>query len=130
MPVDLRAHADQAAKSSGRSLNAELVARLEASFMGDASISGPLITAGRARELALMARSGIPNEIRKRVIESINKAVSVGHSEAFVALTDLHLVTGIPDDDLEEIQKVVIDELESSGYKVKWDDITTIFIEF
>lgn len=77
-----------------------------------------------------MARAGIPNEIRKRAIEAIAKAIRVGHSEAFVGLPDLYLESGIPDDDLDELQKGVTEELESFGYKVKWDDISAIFIEF
>ncbi|WP_256589516.1 hypothetical protein [Pseudomonas sp. GV071] len=88
------------------------------------------MSAERARELALLARSGLPDEIRKRTIEAIAKAVKVGHSEAYVDLNDLHLDSGIPDSDLEELQSGVISTLEHAGYKVRWDDITTILIEF
>lgn len=77
-----------------------------------------------------MARSGIPNEIRKRVIETIAKAVRAGHSVAYVDLDDLHLDGGIPDDDLDELQEGILAELKNAGYEVKWDDITTIQIEF
>lgn len=86
--------------------------------------------ANRAKELALLARSEIPGEIRKRAIKAIEKAVRIGHSEAYVSLSDVYLDNGIPDDELEELQKGVIEELESFGYKVRWDDITAIFINF
>ncbi len=89
-----------------------------------------LIPAERARELAILARSGIPDEVRKRAIEAIAEAVRLGHSEAFAKLSDLHLGSGIPDEELDELLKGVIEELEEAGYRVKWDDITYMFIEF
>ncbi|WP_417663026.1 hypothetical protein [Pseudomonas sp.] len=72
----------------------------------------------------------MPDEIRRRVIAEIGKSIRVGHSEAFVSLEDLNLDFGIPDKELEELQKGIIEELEKAGYRVKWDDITTISIEF
>ncbi|MGU3880109.1 Arc family DNA-binding protein [Pseudomonas aeruginosa] len=129
MPLPLRSQAEQAAKASGRSLNAELVARLESSFLTESS-SEDLIPASRARELALMARSGVPGEIRRRAVEAIAKAVRLGHSEASASLEDLHLDTGIPDAELDELVKDVLVELRDAGYKVKWDDVTALWIEF
>lgn len=129
MPLPLRSQAEQAAKASGRSLNAELVARLEASFLAEGASEG-LIPAARAKELALMARSGIPGEIRRRAVEAIAKAVRLGHSEASAALDDLHLDTGIPDAELDDLVAGVLVDLRNAGYKVKWDDVTTLWIEF
>ena len=77
-----------------------------------------------------MSRSGIPNEVRKRAIESIARAVRLGHSEAVVSLDDLHLDFGISDAELDHLFEGVFDELKQAGYKVKWDDITSISIEF
>jgi hypothetical protein len=129
MPAELRAQTEQAAKAAGRSLNAELVARIEASLLGESSPES-LMPAGRARELAVMARSGIPDEIRKRAIEAIARAVRLGHSEAIARLDDLHLDSGIPDKELDELLRCVIAELETAGYRIKWDDITALCIEF
>ncbi|MGG5873915.1 Arc family DNA-binding protein [Pseudomonas peli] len=129
MPPQLRSQAEQAARASGRSLNAELNARLESSFLG-ANTCEVLIPAGRAKELALMARSGIPDEVRRRAIESIARAVRLGHREAVVGLDDLHLDFGVSDDDLENLFKDVLEELKQAGYSVKWDDITSLWIEF
>jgi hypothetical protein len=129
MPTELRSQAEQAAKNAGRSMNAELVARIEKSFLGN----GPqedLIPAKRARELALLARDGIPGEIRRRVIEAIERAIKIGHSQTSAGLGDLQLDSGIPDNELDELQSEIINELESAGYKVTWDDITSIWIEF
>ncbi|MDF5794700.1 Arc family DNA-binding protein [Pseudomonas aeruginosa] len=57
MPQDLRQQAEQAAKAAGRSLNAELVTRIESSFL-NSSTQEVLMPAKRAKELALMAREG------------------------------------------------------------------------
>ncbi|HBN8310283.1 TPA: Arc family DNA-binding protein [Pseudomonas aeruginosa] len=129
MSPQLRAQAEQAAKSAGRSLNAELVARLESSFLAE-NASDELIPAARARELALLARSGIPDEIRKRAVEAIAKAVRLGHSEAVALLDDLHLESGIPDAELDELVKDVLAEIRKAGYKLRWDDVTALWIEF
>lgn len=129
MPVELRAQAEQAARSAGRSLNSELVARIESSFLGENSVDS-LMGASRARELAIMARKRIPDQIRNRAIDAISKAVKLGHSEALVQLDDLKLDSGIPDKDLDDLLAHVIDELQSAGYNVKWDDITALWIEF
>lgn len=129
MPVALRDQAEQSARASGRSLNAELVARLEASYLGG-DTSTNLIPASRARELALMARSELPGEVRRRAIESISRAVRLGHRETVVGLDDLHLGYGISDDELESLFADVLDEFKQAGYQVKWDDITSLWIEF
>ncbi|MFV9656640.1 hypothetical protein ACNFCK_17210 [Pseudomonas sp. NY15366] len=77
-----------------------------------------------------MARNKIPGEVRRRAIDAISRAITLGHSDAAVNLTDLHLDSGISDRELDDLLKDVIEELEQAGYKVKWDDITSLWIEF
>lgn len=129
MPQSLRGQAELAARAAGRSLNAELVARLEASFLGESAVE-TLMPAARAKELALMSRDAIPGEVRRRAIESISRAVKLGHCEAVVSLNDLHLGFGIPDKDLDALFADVLSELEQAGYKVKFDDISSLWIQF
>lgn len=129
MPPQLRAQAEQAARASGRSLNAELVARLESTFLREPE-NRSLISAARAKELALMARNGIPDEVRRRALESIAQAVSLGRDSASVDISDLHLDVGIPDAELDKIFDSLFEELRCAGYTVKLDDITSIWIEF
>jgi hypothetical protein len=129
MPAELRAQAEQAAKNSGRSLNAELVARIQSSLITESS-AGTLIPAARARELALMARAGIPDEIRKRVIEAVGLAIRLGHSSAVVSLDDFQMDVGIPDVELDDLTSEISAELDKAGYKVNWDDITSLWVEF
>lgn len=129
MPQELRQQAEQAAKAAGRSLNAELVTRIESSFLSS-STPEVLIPAKRAKELALMARTAIPNEIRKRAISAIQRAVSLGHTEAYANLSDLSLEVGISDEDLESLIKPILNELKKAGYSASLEDITTLAIEF
>lgn len=129
MPASLRDQADQAARAAGRSLNAELVARLEASFLSSAAPE-KLLTAARARELASLARSGLPDEIRKRVLKSINRAVELGHSYVSVDLGDLRLDEGLDGSELEEISRSVGKELIDAGYRVEWDGGSSVWIDF
>lgn len=130
MPLDLRARAEAAAIAAGRSLNAELVARLEASFI---SIAPPekLISAAKARELASLSRSGIPAEVRRRTLSGVNKAISLGHSSASVDFKDLQLdAGGLDEKELEEIFKDLVEELVSAGYEVELDGGSWLCIKY
>ena len=129
MTADLRSQAEQAAKASGRSLNSELVARIESSFLSEGS-GEKLISAARAKELALMARSGIPDEIRRRAAVAIGKAIRLGHNEAYVDIGDLQLDAGMPEKDVDELLGKVQQELKEAGYVVDCKDIEFIHICF
>ncbi|WP_147176573.1 Arc family DNA-binding protein [Pseudomonas sp. AG1028] len=130
MPLELRARAESAANASGRSLNAELVARLETSFL---SIAPPekLIPAAKAKELAALSRAGIPEEVRRRTLMGINRAVSLGHSSANIDLKDLRLDEGGLDErELEGIFKELTAELISAGYEVELDGASWMWVKF
>lgn len=128
MPQGLRDQAEQAAKNAGRSLNAELVARLEASFLSFAEPK-ELMTAERARELAAIAREGIPEEIRKRTVKAINRAAELGHSSALVVFEDLKL-SGMAETIIEELTRDISAELENAGYQAEWDGCDSLWINF
>lgn len=130
MPLELRARAESAANASGRSLNAELVARLETSFI---SIAPPekLIPASKARELATLSRAGIPEEIRRRTLTGINRAISLGHSSASIDLKDLRLdAGGLDEKELDGVFKNLIEELVSEGYQVELDGGSWLWVKF
>lgn len=128
MPQSLRDQAEQAAKSASRSLNAELVARLEASFLSAAE-PGELMRAERARELAAIAREGVPEEIRRRVLKAINRAVELGHSAVIVDFKDLKL-DGMAEPIFEELTRNISLELTSAGYEIEWDGGAALWINF
>lgn len=77
-----------------------------------------------------MARSGIPDEIRRRAVASIGKAIRLGHDEAFVVIDDLQLGVGIADDELDKLLSTVKNELEDAGYIVSCEDIEAMHVKF
>jgi hypothetical protein len=129
MPIELRLQLDQAALASGRSLNAELVTRLEASFL-TSTPGDTLVPAARARELMALAHEALPTIIRNRAITAINRAVSLGHSVASVSLHDLSLAEGLSEDERSELTLPLTQELEAEGYEVAWDGASAILIRF
>ncbi|HEP9528335.1 TPA: Arc family DNA-binding protein [Pseudomonas aeruginosa] len=129
MPLELRNRAEQSANAAGRSLNAELVARLEASYISELP-SDYLISAKRAKELAAIARTGIPDEIRNRTYKAINKAISLGHSSASVDLRDLKLDGGLTDEEADELVSSINKELSDAGYNFEWDGAAWLWIRF
>lgn len=128
MPQALRDQAEQAAKSASRSLNAELVARLEASFLSTTE-PNVLMTAERARELAAIAREGIPEEIRKRTLKAINRGVELGQSAVIVDFKDLKL-DGMTEKVLEDLIHGINEELKKAGYDFEWDGGESLWISF
>lgn len=128
MPQALRDQAEQAAKSASRSLNAELVARLEASFLSTAEPAA-LMTAERARELAAIAREGIPEEIRKRTLKAINRGVELGQSAVMVDFKDLKL-DGMAESIFKSLTHDINRELTQAGYDIEWDGGESLWINF
>ncbi len=128
MPQALRDQAEQAAKSANRSLNAELVARLEASFLSTAEPT-ELLSAQRARELSSTARDGIPDEIRKRTLRAINRAVELGQSAVVVDFKDLKL-SGMGVEIVEQLTRKINAELTNAGYEIEWDGGESLWVNF
>lgn len=84
----------------------------------------------KARELAAIARAAIPEEIRRRCLQAVNKAVQLGHSSANVDLTDMRLDGNITDCEVEKITNAITAELNEAGYFVEWDGSAFIWIKF
>jgi hypothetical protein len=71
---DLKARIDDAARRNGRSLNAEIAARLEASLDGDDDVA----SAGAAKRLL---RSGIGDDLEKRVAQLESRMAALETSD-------------------------------------------------
>lgn len=119
IPEALRDQVMVAAKENGRSATAEILARLELSFIGEAP-QQDLIPASRARAMSSIARQSIPSVIKKRVLEGVNRSVSMGHSSAHIDLNDLEL-EAMPEADGNDIMDAFTEWLEAAGYKIEWD---------
>ncbi len=128
IPESLRDKVMSAAKDNGRSATAEILARLDLSFIGDAS-DDELIPASRAWEMAAIARQSIPATVKKRILEGINRAISMGHETAEISLKDLELES-LPSNDLDSLISEFSSWLSTAGYIPEWDGPESIWIRF
>lgn len=117
-----------AAKESGRSATAEILSRLELSFLGDAP-SQDLIPAKKARQMSEIARQSIPSTMKIRILEAVARAVSMGHTTASVVLKDLEL-DSIPASDSAQLYDAFSEMLAAAGYSFEWDAPDSLWIDF
>ncbi|WP_372438277.1 TraY domain-containing protein [Pseudomonas chlororaphis subsp. aureofaciens] len=129
MPAELKAELERAAKESGRSLTAEVVARLDLSLLADGKSPDALFTAEEAKTYASVARKSIPAIVRERIRVSINRSIVRGLNAADVQLKDLGLES-LPSEDLAKIQFELSHELNEAGYKFEWDGGDSIWITY
>lgn len=128
MPFDLREIIEEAARESKRSLNAEIVARLEMTALKESS-RGTLIPAEKARQMSEIARQSIPSTMKMRILEAVDRAVSMGHTTASVSLKDLEL-DSIPESDAEELYDSFSEMLGAAGYTFEWDAPDSLWVDF
>jgi hypothetical protein len=118
MPADLREKIEDAAREAKRSLNAEIVARLEDSVF-EAPTSVELLPASKAKELSARARRNLSETLREVLLEDLNEAVMRGLSSTTVELVGYNL-DSMTSGEREEIFGGIEQELTDSGYKLSW----------
>lgn len=128
IPEALRDRVMAASKENGRSATAEILARLELSFISDAP-TDELIPASKAKEMSTIARQSIPATVKKRILDGINRAVSMGHATADIQLGDLELES-LPEQDLTILMDGFSSWLESAGYIIEWDGPDSVWVRF
>ncbi|MFJ3114943.1 Arc family DNA-binding protein [Pseudomonas protegens] len=128
IPESLRDKVMAASKENGRSATAEILARLEFSFIGEAP-QQELISAAKAKEMATIARQSIPGVVKKRVLDALNQAVAMGHACAHVDLKDFE-IEAMPEADMNGIMDTFTDWLEAAGYRIEWDGSEHLSIWF
>ncbi|EIM1708947.1 Arc family DNA-binding protein [Aeromonas dhakensis] len=128
MPDEMREQLQGLAEIYGRSLNAEIVNRLELSLMNQSQLP-TLIDANRAKELAAAARQQLPMMIMDKVITEINHSISLGHSGAYVDLNEFELEL-LTDEHFEKIMEPVTSKLIAAGYTVEDLNSDSISIDF
>lgn len=115
---DLHAAIRQAAEKSNRSVNAEIVHRLEMSFQKNQSVtSTSLVNASKALELSELARQQLPSTILDVVIAGINHAISLGHSSAWIDIYDFKL-DNLEQEEYDAVIEPVKKVLEEAGYSI------------
>ena len=118
MPLDLREKIEGAAREAKRSLNAEIIARLEDSVF-EAMPVPELLPASRAKELSAKARRNLSQTLRDVLLEDLNEAVSRGLSSTTVELVGYNL-DSMTSDERDEIFGGIEQELTSAGYEISW----------
>lgn len=128
MPPELRDKLKKASMDNHRSMNAEIVARLDESFRHETPVD-ELIPAAKAKELSASARGGIDGTMRKRILRGINQAVAMGHSSADISFNDM-VLDALPQDEQNALQHSVAEWLENAGYEIEWDGLESVLIIF
>ena len=134
-PDGMRDRIKQAAEDSGRSMNAEIIHRLEQSLTdGTPGTHDELPTAEEAKKRSAHSRIVLHKAVRKFFIEEITEAIERGSSSLSVDIEE-YLGGDDTNDDLtdpfsNEVLHPVLRELEGAGYRVEHTDGLNFYIEF
>ncbi|WP_435631505.1 Arc family DNA-binding protein [Carnimonas bestiolae] len=128
LPESLHEKLKEAAEANRRSLNAEIVGRLQETLGGDKP-PGVLPSASEMSIKAAAVRKEIFLIVRNRIIDQIDKDSSMGRDTAFVNFRDLELDL-LPESDVEKMIDSTCSWLEEAGYKPDWSNIDMCFVEF
>lgn len=120
LPPELKEQVESVAKENGRSMNAEIVHRLESSFLNQIA-PNELLTPSEAKAIAKEARQNLYDVLFSHCITAINNAAKCGSESAYV---DAFSIVGEDyfDDKSAicvEVVDPVIQALRNAGYKVE-----------
>lgn len=116
LPIELKEKIEEIAKANNRSMNAEIVKRLDSSFMSEIS-EDEIISAKDALQIAFNAKDTLSRIIFERTFAEINKKVRIGHKEFCIELGDLEL-EGLDEDDFYAIFDTTFNKLKELGYVI------------
>ncbi|WP_038939868.1 Arc family DNA-binding protein, partial [Yersinia pestis] len=88
LPVELKEKIEGSAKENNRSMNAEIVQRLDASYLSEFPEDG-VLSAKDALQIANNAKESLSNLIFTRTFAEISKKVRIGHKSFCIDLDDL-----------------------------------------
>lgn len=133
VPRELHTKIHEAADSSGRTMNAEIVHRLESSFGGTVVPDG-LPSAAEARALAQQARQELKTTVRNYVLGEIRDAIGRGANTTTIDFGDYIDVDDVELDDsnelFAEIIRPVLQELTAAGYHCRHLDVLSYTVDF
>lgn len=124
MPEKLRHELERLAEINGRSLNNEIVARLEAGMFSPESVEIPTAeTAIAAIKQGVINKAGATYSIlMKEIAKGIANAVAQGHRYALIEVREIDatlLTAELEDLKHESVGEKILNKLTSSGYKVE-----------
>ncbi|WP_312293241.1 Arc family DNA-binding protein [Atlantibacter hermannii] len=119
IPIELKEKIEDSAKANSRSMNAEIVHRLEGSYL-DQVPDDAIISAEEAIQIVGKAREELSTIIFNRTFSEINQKVRIGHTTFHIELDDLEL-DGLSNNDFVEVFQKTFKRLKDLGYEI-WDD--------
>ncbi len=129
LPIELKEKIEETAKANSRSMNAEIVQRLDASFLHEPP-EDEIISAKEALGIISKAKDQLANVIFQRTFAELNRRVRIGHKRFYVEVGDLDL-DGLSDGDFESVFQPAFDKLKKLGYLVPNDfwDVSSFLVE-
>ncbi|EDV5024320.1 Arc family DNA-binding protein [Salmonella enterica subsp. enterica serovar Ball] len=129
LPIELKEQIEAAAKANNRSMNAEIVKRLDDSLLSEIPVD-ELVSAKDALLIVSRAKEELSGIIFKRTFSVINEKIRIGHTSFHISLSDLDL-EGLSEDDFEAVFKDTFSRLKSLGYDI-WEsslDVNGFMVE-
>jgi len=126
MPKDLHERLASLAEETSKSMNAEIIGRLEASVFSS-ELPETLIPDAKARQIAAAARQRLSAVIESRTISAINRAIANGKTMAVVEFNDLQL-DAMGDAEVSEVYGDLFDKLDAAGYYSESDGEETLVV--
>ena len=128
IPPELKEQLELKAKDSARTLTAEIVNRLEMSFLSESG-NNVLMSAKQARELAELSRQRLPAALLAKATEAINRGIALGHTEVSVPIDEFEL-DGLDEETFEALLAQVLVPLAEAGYTAEVFDAGSIYVKF
>lgn len=129
LPQELKEKILLSAGENNRSMNAEIVLRLESSFP-ETVLGDELPSPEEARKKADQAKENFKHYARKRVIETINEYISTGNHEAFLSIEDINISDTMDVDLVHQTLRAIALEIAKKGYDVVETDLGDYMISF
>lgn len=127
MTPSLREAVERAAHESKRSVNAEIVSRLELSLIADQQLT-EFLSAEQARRIADLAGENLPKKLRDSVQAEILSAATNGVSGLSMSTEGLGLD---PENEAHhKIMEEIVSELHKAGYNASYTRFFEISIDF
>lgn len=116
LPIELKEKIEISAKENNRSMNAEIVQRLERTYLAELP-EDEVLSAQDVINIAASAKDELSNIIFKRTFAEINKKARMGHKGFCISLGDLEL-DELSEDDFYYVLKRTFDSLDELGFSV------------
>ncbi|ELN9421875.1 MULTISPECIES: Arc family DNA-binding protein [Enterobacter] len=116
LPIGLKEKIEVSAKENNRSMNAEIVQRLERTYLTELA-DDEVLSAQDVIKIVASAKDELSDIIFKRTFSEINKKARMGHKGFHIPLGDLELEE-LSKDDFYYVLKRTFDRLTELGFTV------------